>query len=108
MEETEALWSAIQEASRQALIWLKGPPGSGKSFIMARLACNLLDEARQPSRAEPALLILPYRFRADQDSCRPAAFLRFMRERLSEGYGAAAELRSAAWTTASPLPSYSD
>ena len=59
-------------------MWITGPAGIGKSGLMARLALQLLDEARgRESRPDKQkLLILPYRFhggdaRAGQTSSPP-------------------------------------
>jgi tetratricopeptide (TPR) repeat protein len=60
----------------QGIIWISGPAGIGKSYVVARLTADLLDEM---PRAE---LVLPFRFRAGDDRCSRDSFVRYAVERL--------------------------
>jgi hypothetical protein len=84
--ELEALWGCATGPEQAGLYWLYGPPGIGKSILMARLMADLIDEAeerRARATGEP-WLVLAYRFRTGHESCRSSTFLGFLRERLSE------------------------
>ncbi|MRR12289.1 hypothetical protein EG835_07460, partial [bacterium] len=73
--EVEALREAVDAANR-SVIWVSGHAGVGKSYVVAKLATHLLDEA-------PAgTLVLPYRFRAGDDRCGRDPFVRYCVERL--------------------------
>jgi len=69
----------VQRALRDGghpLLWLSGPPGMGKSYLMARVASDLLTDPPQHS------LVLAYRFKAGDDRCNRDRFIRFVLERL--------------------------
>jgi tetratricopeptide (TPR) repeat protein len=62
----------------QGVLWISGQAGMGKSFLMAKLTVELMDEF-----AESGPLVLSYRMRAgDQDRCSRAALAQFVVERL--------------------------
>jgi tetratricopeptide (TPR) repeat protein len=58
------------------VIWVTGTAGVGKSFVMSRVAIDLLEEGPK------GWLILPYRFRIVDSRCSRESFLRFARERI--------------------------
>ena len=75
--ELEQVHAAIR-ATEQGVLWLSGSAGMGKSFLMAKLAADLLEE-HHGSRT----LVLPYRFRlGDQGRCSREALAQFTVERL--------------------------
>ncbi len=74
-EELLTLRSAVEE-TRGGILWLTGPAGIGKSYLLAKLAINLIDDPL------PETLFLPYRMKAGDDRCLRDAFLRFSLERL--------------------------
>lgn len=84
--ELAALWGLATGPEQAGLYWLYGPPGIGKSILMARLMADLIDEAeeRRARASGEAWLVLAYRFRTGHESCRASTFLAFLRERLSE------------------------
>lgn len=62
----------------EGVFWLTGQAGSGKSFLIARIAEELL------SAASNNTLILPYRFKNnDRRRCGREPFLQFIMERLN-------------------------
>ena len=70
--------SAAIHAKEQGVLWLSGSAGMGKSFLMAKLAADWLEE-HHGSRT----LVLPYRFRlGDQGRCSREALAQFTVERL--------------------------
>ena len=76
-EEIELVRKMINER-RQGIIWLTGAAGMGKSFLMAKLAIDLMDE-----HAQSDTIVLPYRFKAGDDMrCRRDALADFVEERL--------------------------
>ena len=75
--ELEDALSLIRSRELGAL-WLSGHAGMGKSFLMAKLAAELLEE-----HAESRTLLLPYRFRvSDQIRCSRESLAQFTVERL--------------------------
>jgi tetratricopeptide (TPR) repeat protein len=75
--ELEQVQAAIH-ATEQGVLWLSGSAGMGKSFLMAKLAADLLEE-HHGSRT----LVLPYRFRlGDQGRCSREGLAQFTVERL--------------------------
>ena len=71
---------------KTGVLWLSGQAGMGKSFLVAKLAVELLDSLEGTGR-----IFLPYRFRAgEQDRCNRDAFTQFVVERL-EAAGALAD-----------------
>ena len=60
----------------EGVLWLTGPAGIGKSYLVAEIAAELLD------RPPAGTLVLPYRFKAGDDRCSCDAFLTFALERL--------------------------
>ncbi|HUH03899.1 MAG TPA: NACHT domain-containing protein, partial [Kofleriaceae bacterium] len=71
--ELDAARSAV--AARDAgVLWITGPAGIGKSYLMARLAQELA--------ADPAQLTLAFRFKVGDARCGREAFARFAIERL--------------------------
>ena len=63
-------------ATDEGVLWLTGPAGIGKSYIVARIAAENLDEP--PSDT----IVLPYRFKAGDERCTRRHFLQFAIERL--------------------------
>ncbi len=74
-QECETLKNAVAGRT-EGVVWVSGKAGIGKSYLFAWLALHLLDEP------PPDTLVLPYRFRAGDERCSQAAFLRFAVERL--------------------------
>ncbi len=74
-EELDTLRRLLRE-TREGVLWLTGPAGIGKTYLVARIASELLDEA------PPDTVVLPYRFKAGDDRCSRDAFLTFALERL--------------------------
>jgi len=66
----------VVRETAHGLIWVSGKAGVGKSFVMSRVAIDLLEEGPE------GWLILPYRFRIVDSRCSRESFLRFARERL--------------------------
>ncbi len=66
----------ILGSTSDSVLWLTGPAGIGKSYLLARITADLLDE---PSAYT---LILPYRFKAGDDRCSRRDFFAFALERL--------------------------
>jgi hypothetical protein len=87
-EERETLRNVVSGA-REGLVWVEGPAGIGKTYLMAWLVQELFAEARDRERAAGAerWLVLPYRFRGGDDRCRRNRFLTFARERLADWTG---------------------
>jgi len=82
-DEEQKLWTTITEAEK-GIYWIPGPAGIGKSYLMAHLTRLLIEEAKA-RRREPdsqKWLILPYRFRGNDDRCRLDRFVRYLVERL--------------------------
>ena len=76
-EELAILERMVKER-KAGVLWLSGQAGMGKSFLMAKLAVDLLDGMEGAGR-----VFLPYRFRAgEQDRCNREAFAQFVIERL--------------------------
>ncbi len=73
--EREAVRSALDQMS-SGILWLDGPAGMGKSYLMADLADERLTQHRDD------ILILGYQFRAGDPRCSREPFLRFAIERL--------------------------
>ena len=62
----------------QGIVWITGPAGIGKSFLVARLAQDLIDNNKDENK-----IILPYRFKSGDDArCSRDAFATFAIERL--------------------------
>ena len=75
--ELEQVQAAIR-ATEQGVLWLSGAAGMGKSFLVAKLAADLLEE-HHGSRT----VVLPYRFReGDQGRCSREALAQLAVERL--------------------------
>ncbi len=74
-EEEIAKINQLIEDRPQGVLWISGAAGIGKSFLMAKIATNLLDE---PSDT----LVLPYRFRANDARCTRESLANFVEERL--------------------------
>lgn len=80
-KELDDIISKVRE-TKQGVLWISGQAGMGKSFLMAKLSVDLLDEF-----SESGPLVLSYRMRAgDQDRCSRDALADFIAERL-EGAG---------------------
>ena len=80
-KELDDIISKVRE-TKQGVLWISGQAGMGKSFLMAKLSVDLLDEF-----SESGPLVLSYRMRAgDQDRCSRDALADFITERL-EGAG---------------------
>ena len=73
-EEIERVKQRIAD-SPQGVLWISGAAGMGKSFLMAKIATDLLDEAS-------GTIILPYRFRAGDARCTRESFANFVEDRL--------------------------
>jgi WD40 repeat protein len=78
--ELERVKSSLTQIT-EGVLWLGGMAGVGKSTVFARLAVDLLDDP--PDGA----LVFPYRFKAGDERCSRAMFLRFARERLETALG---------------------
>jgi len=74
-EELVVIRKAITSNLSQ-VYWLTGPAGIGKSYLVARVADELLNDPPKNT------LILPYRFKAGDDRCTRSKFLRFAIERI--------------------------
>ena len=80
-KELDDIISKVRE-TKQGVLWISGQAGMGKSFLMAKLSVDLLDEF-----SESGPLVLSYRMRAgDQDRCSRDALADFITERM-EGAG---------------------
>ncbi len=80
-KELDDIISKVRE-TKQGVLWISGQAGMGKSFLMAKLSVDLLEEF-----SESGPLVLSYRMRAgDQDRCSRDALADFITERL-EGAG---------------------
>ena len=80
-EEVARLLALVRVTPR-GLAWLSGAAGVGKSWILARVATELLDAPPEGT------LVLAYRFRSgDSKRCSRNAFLRFAAERLEAWLG---------------------
>lgn len=82
--EIAALRNAIDE-TQAGVLWLTGSAGIGKSILMARVACDLIDDAKGGE------VVLPFRFKVGDGRCSQAAFLEFAIERLRATAGAEAD-----------------
>ena len=78
-EELEQVHRAIAAIDR-GVLWLDGPAGSGKSYVVARAVVDFLDAP------PPDLTMLAYRFRAGDDRCNVDSFLRFAVERVAAAF----------------------
>ena len=75
-KEIEQAKAAIKE-TQQGVLWISGPGGNGKSFLLARLAQDLRGDPRRTCR-------IAWRFQAsDQRRCNRVAFLRHAVQQLS-------------------------
>ena len=80
-KELDDIVTKVRE-TKQGVLWISGQAGMGKSFLMAKLSVDLLDEF-----SESGPLVLSYRMRAgDQDRCSRDALADFITERM-EGAG---------------------
>ncbi|MEO2163840.1 MAG: hypothetical protein ABGY29_15080, partial [bacterium] len=76
--EEQALIEASFADIAQGVVWLTGPPGIGKSFLVARMAVALMEQ-----HEDSDTLVLPYRFKSGDDlRCSRNAFAQFVIERL--------------------------
>jgi len=73
-EEIELFKQSIKDRS-QGVLWMSGTAGMGKSFLMAKITTEPLNEASDT-------VILPYRFRAGDVRCTRESFADFVEERL--------------------------
>jgi tetratricopeptide (TPR) repeat protein len=77
IEEQSRINNCI-DSLEQGLVWLTGNAGMGKSFLMARIANDLMDKHKGSHT-----IVLPYRFKAGDDSrCSRGAFVDYVIERL--------------------------
>ena len=75
--ELETALAMIRERE-QGVLWISGQAGMGKSFFMAKLTVDLMEEY-----ADQGPLVLSYRFRAgDQNRCSRGALAQFVVEQL--------------------------
>ena len=85
IEEQEHIENSFKDIE-QGIVWITGPAGIGKSFLVARLAQDLIDNNKDDNK-----IILPYRFKSGDDArCNRDAFATFAVERLV-GMGALIE-----------------
>ena len=76
-EEQEHIESSFKDLE-QGIVWLTGPAGIGKSFLVARMAQDLIEKNEDPNT-----IILPYRFKSGDDTrCNRDALANFSIERL--------------------------
>jgi len=76
-EEQEHIENSFKDIE-QGIVWITGPAGIGKSFLVARLAQDLIDNNKDENK-----IILPYRFKSGDDArCSRDAFATFAIERL--------------------------
>ena len=76
-EEQEHIENSFKDIE-QGIVWITGPAGIGKSFLVARLAQDLIDNNKDENK-----IILPYRFKSGDDArCSRDAFASFAIERL--------------------------
>ena len=76
-EEQEHIESSFKDLE-QGIVWITGPAGIGKSFLVARLSQYLIDNNKDKKK-----IILPYRFKSGDDArCSRDAFATFAIERL--------------------------
>ena len=77
VEEQEHIEASFADIA-QGVVWLTGPPGIGKSFLVARMAVALMEQHEGSDT-----LVLPYRFSSGDDMrCSRDAFAQFVIERL--------------------------
>ena len=77
LEEQEHIENSFKDIE-QGIVWITGPAGIGKSFLVARLAQDLIDNNKDDNK-----IILPYRFKSGDDArCNRDAFATFAVERL--------------------------
>ncbi|WP_443644490.1 tetratricopeptide repeat protein [Candidatus Levibacter sp. Uisw_134_01] len=77
LEEQEHIENSFKDIE-QGIVWITGPAGIGKSFLVARLAQDLIDNNTDDNK-----IILPYRFKSGDDArCNRDAFASFAIERL--------------------------
>jgi hypothetical protein len=74
--ELERIRNAVEQTSA-GVLWLTGPAGIGKSYVVARIAAELSEGEEAGNRC-----VLPFRFKAGDDRCSSEQFLRFAIERL--------------------------
>ena len=74
-EELETLHGALS-GMEKGVLWVWGSAGIGKSYLVARLAADMLETPPEQT------LILPYRFKVGDDRCSRSSFLQFALERL--------------------------
>tara|TARA_B100000963_G_scaffold102030_1_gene88275 strand:+ start:1650 stop:5513 length:3864 start_codon:yes stop_codon:yes gene_type:complete len=76
-EEQEHIENSFKDIE-QGIVWITGPAGIGKSFLVARLAQYLIDNNKDENK-----IILPYRFKSGDDArCSRDALATFTIERL--------------------------
>ena len=76
-EEQEHIENSFKDIE-QGIVWITGPAGIGKSFLVARLAQDFIDNNKDENK-----IILPYRFKSGDDArCSRDAFATFAIERL--------------------------
>ncbi len=76
-EEQEHIENSFKDIE-QGIVWITGPAGIGKSFLVARLVQDLIDNNKDKNK-----IILPYRFKSGDDArCSRDAFATFAIERL--------------------------
>lgn len=68
--------SETLENAKNGVLWIFGPAGIGKSYLMARVAVEQLDNASEET------IVLPYRFMTGDYRCSRDVFLTFVLERL--------------------------
>jgi WD40 repeat protein len=82
-EQVKRVIDAIDAGSGRVL-WVTGEAGIGKSFLVSRVAADLLQREDRSAR------VLPYRFKAGDARCDRNRFFRYSIERLREWDGIAA------------------
>jgi hypothetical protein len=81
VDELSIIRKKIKQTS-QGVLWLTGPAGIGKSYLVAQITTEFLDS---PS---PKTLVFPFRFKAGDERCSRDSFLKFAIERLKALKGA--------------------
>ena len=76
MEELSKIHEAIEQKA-SGILWLSGSAGIGKSYIISRIAVDLLEKQQEEHSCT-----LPFRFKAGDGRCSREQFLRFAIERL--------------------------
>ncbi len=76
-------------ATENGVIWVRGKPGIGKSYFIAKIAQDQMEKHKPRKEQEiPETLVVPFRFRSQESHlCTRGAFLAFTYERLVKHFG---------------------